>query len=79
MTHDWYRARGWVGGWRVGASKGSQKSSSEEGQQACASRQLLPPSQPVNTDKMLLPTTSACCRQPYCIVGRCAAYMAPWH
>ena len=42
MTHDCYRARGWVGGWRVGASKGSLKSRSEEGQQACASRQLLP-------------------------------------
>ena len=61
MMHDCYRARGRVGGWRVGASKGSQKSSrSEEGQQACAAASL---SAPVNTDKMLLPTTTCCLLQ----------------
>ena len=57
---------GW--GLGAGASKASQKKRRNEEGPACASHPV---------DKML-PST-ATCRLLYCIVGRCAAYMAPWH
>ena len=52
----------------AGASKASQKKRRNEEGPACASHPV---------DKML-PST-ATCRLLYCIVWRCAAYMAPWH
>ena len=80
MTHDCYRARGWVGGRRVGASKGSQKSSrSEEGQQACACCLPLSSSQHGQDAAAYHYMLPAADNRMYSIVGRCAAYMAPWH
>ena len=66
IAHDCNTERG--AGLGAGASKASQKKRRNEEGPACASHPV---------DKML-PST-ATCRLLYCIVWRCAAYMAPWH